>query len=88
VIYTDGIKNAGDRSGQLIDICTLLQALLEEQEPTPQLIADSVLNQAIRLDQGRPNDDMSIVVLHVFADETDQIRRMTLRLPVTAPVQY
>src|SRR5574340_290775 len=40
VIYTDGIKNAGDRSGQLIDICTLLEALLEDQEPTPQLIAD------------------------------------------------
>ncbi len=82
VIYTDGIKNAGDRSGQLIDICTLLEALLEDQEPTPQLIADNVLNQAIRIDQGRPNDDMSVVVLHVSSDETDQIRRMTLRLPV------
>lgn len=82
VIYTDGIKNAGDRSGQLIDICTLLEALLEGQEPPPQLIADTVLNQAIRLDQGRPNDDMSVVALHVSSDESDQIRRMTLRLPV------
>jgi serine phosphatase RsbU (regulator of sigma subunit) len=88
VVYTDGIKNAGDRTGDLIDICTLLEALLEEQEPAPQMIADTVLNQAIRLDQGRPNDDMSVMVLHVFPEETDGVRRMTLQLPVVGSIQY
>lgn len=82
VIFTDGIKNAGDRTGQTIDLCTLLTAILEDQDPPPQEIADNILNQAIRLDQGRPNDDMSVVVLRVVPSEVDQIRRMTVSLPV------
>ena len=72
----------GDRYGESFDICTLLNALLEEEDPTAQEIADTVLNQAIRLDQNRPNDDMSVLVMRAVPDETDQIRRLTLRLPV------
>lgn len=83
VVYTDGIRYAGDRIGQPLDICTALQAILEEQEPSAQEIADSILNQAIRLDNNRPNDDMSVVVLRSIAAEADQIRRMSVRLPVS-----
>jgi serine phosphatase RsbU (regulator of sigma subunit) len=82
IIFTDGIQNAGDRNGQPLDICTLLQAFLEEQEPTAQELADTILSQAIRLDNNRPNDDMSVVVLRTISAETDQIRKMTVRLPV------
>lgn len=82
VIYTDGIHNAGDRSGETFDICTLLNAMLEDENPTAQEIADTILNQAIRLDQNRPNDDMSVVVLRTTSDEIDQIRRMSVHLPV------
>ena len=82
VIYTDGIHNAGDRYGEPFDLCLLLTGMLEEEEPTAQEIADTVLNQAIRLDQNRPNDDMSVLVMRVSSEESDQIRRMTLRLPV------
>ncbi|MDP2402078.1 MAG: hypothetical protein Q8M66_08870, partial [Actinomycetota bacterium] len=59
------------------------ESLLEEQEPTSQEIADTILAEAIRLDHGMPNDDMSIVVLRVVAHETDQIRRMSIRIPVS-----
>ncbi len=82
VIYTDGIHNAGDRTGTVFDICTLLNAKLEDEDPTAQEIADTILNQAIRLDQNRPNDDMSVVVLRTSSLETDQIRRMSVHLPV------
>lgn len=82
VVFTDGITHAGSRIGQSLDICTLLESLLEDQDPTPQEIADTLLNEAIRLDQGRPNDDMSVVVLQVYPHSTGQIRRMTVRLPV------
>lgn len=88
VIFTDGINNAGDRIGQTIDLCTLLTALLEEQDPQPQEIADNILNQAIRLDQGRPNDDMSVVVLRVVPSDESQIRRMTVSLPVPQTYPY
>jgi serine phosphatase RsbU (regulator of sigma subunit) len=88
VMYTDGILHAGDRYGQSLDICTLLESMLEDQNPSSQEIADILLDQAIRLDQGRPNDDMSVVVLRVLPFESDLIRRMTVRLPVVyAPQQ-
>ena len=81
-MYTDGIVHAGDRYGQSLDICTMLGSLLEDQDPSSQEIADALLAQAIQLDQGRPNDDMSVVVLRVLPFESDLIRRMTVRLPV------
>jgi len=82
VMYTDGIKFAGDRSGQPMDICTLLESMLDEEDPTAQQIADNILNQAIRLDNNRPNDDMCVVALRSTPAESDQIRRMSVRLPV------
>ncbi len=82
IMYTDGILHAGDRYGQDLDICTLLEGLLEEQDPSSQEIADALLANAMKLDQGRPNDDMSVVVLRVLPFESDLIRRLTVRLPV------
>ncbi len=84
--FTDGIRDAGDRTGQVFDICTILEAMLDEEEPSAQLIADSLLAHAIRLDNNRPNDDMSVVVMRTVPTESDQIRRMSLRLPVS-PLQ-
>jgi serine phosphatase RsbU (regulator of sigma subunit) len=81
-MYTDGITNAGDRYGGNFDLCTLLESLLEEQEPSAQQIADALLSQAMRLDQNRPNDDMSVVVLRVMHRNVDQVRRMMVTLPV------
>jgi serine phosphatase RsbU (regulator of sigma subunit) len=81
VMYTDGLAHAGDRTGQFMDVCMLLESIAEDQEPSPQEIADTLLAQAIRLDQGRPNDDMSVVVVKVFHNHSDEIRRMTVSLP-------
>jgi serine phosphatase RsbU (regulator of sigma subunit) len=36
VLFTDGIMHAGDRYGQSLDICTVLESLLEDQEPSAQ----------------------------------------------------
>ncbi len=82
VIYTDGIVHAGSRYGESIDVHTCLQALLENEDPTPQLIADSLLETALNLDHGRPSDDISVVVLRVMGRTGDDVRRMTVRLPL------
>ena len=82
VVYTDGIIHAGSRYGQSIDVQTCLQALLENENPTPQLIADSLLENALNLDRGRPSDDISVVVLRVMGRSGDDVRRMTVRLPL------
>ena len=56
--------------------------MLEEENPSAQKMADTILSHAIRLDNNRPNDDMSVVVLRSISTEADQIRRMSVWLPV------
>ncbi|MFH2103229.1 MAG: PP2C family protein-serine/threonine phosphatase [Chloroflexota bacterium] len=82
VVYTDGLVHAGERRGQPMDPCTSLRAMLDEQEPSPEAVANSLLAEAIRLDEGRPADDISIVVVRVAQTNGDDIRRMTVRLPI------
>jgi serine phosphatase RsbU (regulator of sigma subunit) len=81
VTYTDGVMRAGEKYGQSLDFCSLIQAYLDEQEPSAQYIADALLSHALRLDQNRPNDDMSVVVLRVIEKSEDNIRRLSVRLP-------
>jgi serine phosphatase RsbU (regulator of sigma subunit) len=83
VMYTDGLTHAGKRRGQPMDIHTAIQAMLEDQDPTPQELADSLLAHAVNLDEGRPADDVSVVVLKVRAINGDSVRRMSLRLPIS-----
>ena len=82
VIYSDGITHAGKRIGQPLDAEECLQVMLEDNEPSAQEIADSLLEYALKLDQGRPVDDTTVVVLRVMPDEDNLIRRMTIELPV------
>jgi hypothetical protein len=65
-----------------MDVCTSLKAMLEDQEPSPQAIADALLTEAVNLDEGRPSDDISVVVLKVLKRSGDNVRRMTVRLPI------
>ncbi len=83
VIYTDGLVHAGERVGRPMEVCTSLKAMLEEQDPSPQAIADALLGEAITLDEGRPADDISVLVLKVLKRHGDAVRRMTVRLPIT-----
>jgi serine phosphatase RsbU (regulator of sigma subunit) len=86
VLYTDGLVHAGSRSGESLDIKTFLQSLIDddedEEETNPKEIADSLLAHAVQLDQGRPVDDITVVVIHVTHQESDSIRRMTVELPL------
>jgi serine phosphatase RsbU (regulator of sigma subunit) len=82
VLYTDGITHAGKRIGQPLDAAEVLQVMLEDCDPTAQEIADALLEYALKLDQGRPTDDTSVVVLRVIPDEDNLIRRMTIELPI------
>jgi serine phosphatase RsbU (regulator of sigma subunit) len=82
VIYTDGLVHAGERVGQPMDVCTSLKAMVEDQNPAPQEIADALLAEAVALDENRPADDISVVVLKVEKRRGDDVRRMTVRLPI------
>jgi serine phosphatase RsbU (regulator of sigma subunit) len=66
-----------------MNTATCLQAFLEESEMSPQVIADDLLEQALKLDRGRPTDDISVVVIKVNSYQGDPVRRMTVRLPLS-----
>jgi serine phosphatase RsbU (regulator of sigma subunit) len=82
VVYTDGLVHAGSRRGESMDIGVTLRGLLEDGDPPSQQIADALLAQAMRLDDGRPVDDISVVVLRVLPRTGDEVRRMNVRLPI------
>lgn len=83
VVYTDGLNHAGKRRGHPMDVCTVIQSMLDdEQDPGPQAIADALLAHAVSLDEGRPADDISVVALKVASQAGDQVRRMSVRLPI------
>jgi serine phosphatase RsbU (regulator of sigma subunit) len=82
VVYSDGLVHAGERCGESLDVGTCLKVLLEDEAPSPQLIADSLLEQALKLDENRPVDDISIVVVSVLQAAGDDVRRMSVRLPI------
>ena len=89
VAFTDGVLNAGSRYGEDIDLANVLAAIRAEEAPRPQDLAETILGRAMELDRGRPNDDMSVIVLGVMPVDDDQpkIRRMQLAVPVEAPLK-
>jgi serine phosphatase RsbU (regulator of sigma subunit) len=82
VIFTDGVSHAGERRGQPMDVGGTLRALIEDQNPTPQQIADALLEHAVNLDDKRPADDVSVLILKVSERIGDDARRMNVRLPI------
>ena len=82
VIYTDGLTHAGSRRGTPMDIGEIIQSVIEDENPSPQTLADTLLAQAVRLDDDRPLDDISVLVLKVASRTGDNVRRMTVRLPI------
>jgi serine phosphatase RsbU (regulator of sigma subunit) len=84
VLFTDGLTHAGERRGQPMDVGGSIRSVLDDQNPPPQVLADALLAHAVRLDENRPADDISVVVIRVTPLEGDDVRRMSLRLPIGA----
>lgn len=81
VAYTDGLVHAGDRAGKRVDVQQSLTQLLENNV-SAQGIADQLMEEALQLDDHRPVDDISVVVVKVEPHNGDQVRTMTVRLPL------
>lgn len=87
VIYTDGLTHAGSRRGTPMDVGETIRSMVEDENPSPQLLADTLLAQAVRLDENRPVDDISVLVLKVTQLNGDNVRRMNVRLPIEGRVK-
>jgi serine phosphatase RsbU (regulator of sigma subunit) len=87
VLYTDGLVHAGARRGRPMNTMQALESMMEDQDPSPQEIADTLLAHAVNLDENRPADDISVLVLKVASRNGDNVRRMTVRLPIEGPAR-
>ncbi|OGO15358.1 MAG: hypothetical protein A2Z14_08060 [Chloroflexi bacterium RBG_16_48_8] len=83
IAFTDGLVNAGEKTGQKLDITYCVNQLILEGTPEPSRWADYLLEQAIAFDQGRPADDISIVVIATLPYSGDSSRRLTAYMPLT-----
>jgi hypothetical protein len=81
VAFTDGIVTAGERKSTSIDIQKELKECLD-QDLSAQEIADHYIGIALELDDSRPIDDTSVVVIKVNSDKSDVIRRMSVSIPI------
>ncbi len=97
IVFTDGLLTAGERYGRPFDLPAFVCGHLQTCRPSAgcicrpanhsvaQTLADALLARAVELDQDRPGDDVSVVVLSVVTRQApDTIRRLTVRFPIPA----
>jgi serine phosphatase RsbU (regulator of sigma subunit) len=84
VVFTDGLRHAGSLSGTgSYDPALSFARMVAAGITTPRVIADTLLDEAVERDQGRPKDDISVLVTAVLPAEVDiKIRRMEVQLPL------
>lgn len=82
IAYTDGVLHAGDRIGKKLDILECISELLASKEVDPSAWSDYLLSKALEYDEGRPADDISIVVMAILPEKGDSTRRMSVSMPL------
>lgn len=79
--FTDGLLHAGGGPAGTLDLAAEIERLWQTNS-SAQALADGLLAVAIAADDGRPNDDTSIVVLHVQSGPAEGPRYMRVEMPV------
>lgn len=83
VVFTDGLRHAGTLSGkERYDPVACVERLIASGIIHPRQIADTLLNEAVEMDNGRPRDDISVLVASVLPQEGNEVRRMEVQLPL------
>jgi len=82
VVYTDGLETAGARSTCVFNVTAAVHELTAKGNVSAQQLADGLLERALALDEGRPRDDISVLVLCVVDRAGDDVRRLAVRLPL------
>jgi serine phosphatase RsbU (regulator of sigma subunit) len=85
IVYTDGVLSAGERYGQRLDAPDFVRQRVGScsGETCARFLADGLLARAVELDQGRPGDDVSVVVISVLPrQQPDDVRRLSVRFPI------
>ncbi|MBP7689967.1 MAG: serine/threonine-protein phosphatase [Thermoflexales bacterium] len=82
VIYTDGLIAAGERTGRSLDVLQAMRELIPHHL-TARQIARDLLDRALTLDEHRPADDISLVVLTISKfDQRNDVRWLNVSMPI------
>jgi len=82
VSYTDGIQAAGRKHGKVMNFELIHKLIADNRAEDATFIADSILEYALGLDNYRPSDDMTVVVMGICDTEMEyNIRRMSVSFP-------
>jgi serine phosphatase RsbU (regulator of sigma subunit) len=82
-VYTDGLPTAGVRRGKTLDVRAQVEKLHAAGLARAQTWADRLLSVALAHDEGRPSDDISVLVVAVLRRQShDEARRMLVRVPL------
>jgi serine phosphatase RsbU (regulator of sigma subunit) len=81
VVFSDGLVHAGERSGRPIDLPRLILDLAAASPLDPAVWADRLLAEALGLEDGRPGDDITVLVAAILEGAGEDVRRLTVRMP-------
>ena len=86
IAFTDGLLHAGSRRGRSLDPIQVVSEIGCPPHCPAAKVADELLRSALALDESRPGDDVTVVVVQIL-DVADaggpEIRRMTVSFPVS-----
>ncbi len=83
VVFTDGILSAGSRHSRKLDVPALLADICPGGNTPAQTVADALYEAAHTLDDGRPVDDISVLVVAVLPKQTiGNARRLQVEFPL------
>lgn len=81
--FTDGVWGAGTRMGSTIDLPGVLKRADATGNASAQELADAILTEALCLDDNRPQDDATVLVICLRAQsQVDNVRRLFMKFPV------
>lgn len=82
ISYSDGIQAAGRKRGKAPNPEYIDRLLAENQPEDASFIAESLLEYALELDDFRPGDDMTVVVVGIYDKETNhKIKKIVISYP-------
>jgi serine phosphatase RsbU (regulator of sigma subunit) len=82
ISYTDGIQGAGRKRGKTMDFSMIEKIIIENNAEDATFIAESILEYALELDDYRPGDDMTVIVMGISDKEREHnIQKMSISFP-------
>lgn len=83
IVFTDGVWSAGSHASTVIDLPGIIMRTDGNGTSDAETIAEAVLGEALELEQGRPRDDATVLVVKLVPRSSDDnIRRLTMRFPI------